>query len=624
MAKRHGVFILEEPTALTVPKESSAGLQVIIGTAPVNLADDPEEVVNTPILANSATEAMEVLGYSKDFKNYTLCQSMYIASNVCPISPMIFINVLDPNKHQANVSASIAVSEMQAIIAQTGVLKKGLVVQIPSSTDVYTKVENANAGDNPATNGWFTHNSDTGVYTPTTDDHVVSGTTYVTVEATQHTADGTENPASNNWYTEADGVYTASTSATCTSGDIFYSIVEGATTPDAGDNPTTEGWYEESGDSYALSADTYVVSGKNYYTKSTISTPITLVEGVDYALSFNSDGYMVVTLISTSEYAGAASLDISAKKIVPSAVTYEDVIGAYDVATGKETGMEVIRQVYPKLNMVPGILLAPGWSHIPNVGIALTAKAASINGVFKAMAYLDIPCDEDGATKYTDIKTVKERCGFTSEFCANWWPKAKVGDYTFYLSALAAARTAYEDATRDDVPSKSPSNITIPITATVLEDGAEVTLDQDRATTVDGFGVCTALNMNGFKLWGNYTGAWPSSGDAKDIWITVRRMFNWQGNNFILTYFDKVDDPMNRKLIENIIDSENIRCGAYVPEHWAGASIEYRAEDNPTTDIIAGRITFRQHIAPYTPAETITNVLSYDLDTLTVALRGGE
>lgn len=107
------------------------------------------------------------------------------------------------------------------------------------------------------------------------------------------------------------------------------------------------------------------------------------------------------------------------------------------------------------------------------------------------------------------------------------------------------------------------------------------------------------------------------------MWLNVRRMFIWQGNTFILTYFDKVDDNMNRALIDNIIDSENIRCAAYAPQHWAGASIEYLASDNPATSILAGEMKFRQHIAPYTPAQTINNVLNYDIDTLTAALTEG-
>lgn len=500
MAKKHGIFIYEEGTAITVPQESSAGLQVVVGTAPVNMTDDPSAVVNTPILANSATEAMTALGYSADFKNYTLCATMYATANLYQVSPVVYINVLDPAKHKkALAEETVSVEDLQATIKKTGILKKGLVVKYGQEVD-----------------------------------------------------------------------------------DIDEEIT------------TTTEW-------------------------------VAATEGTDYTLDFDTDGYLVVTLISGRPIASADAIKVSGNQLDPSAITKNDIIGAVNVSTGKETGMEVIRQVYPKLNLVPGILLAPYWSQIPEVGIALNAKAANINGVFKAVTFVDIPTDsENGARKYQDVKTVKEDCGFTSEFCIPCWPQVQIGEIILPYSVVAAARTAYQDATNEDVPSRSPSNISLAITGTCLEDGTEVTLDQDQATTVGEYGVMTATNINGYKMWGNHTAAYPSSGDAKDIWISVRRMFNWQGNTFILTYFDKVDDPMNYKLIENIVDSENIRCAAYAPEHWAGASIEYLESDNPVTDILAGRMTFRQHIAPYTPAETINNILNYDTGMLQAALLGGE
>ena len=103
-------------------------------------------------------------------------------------------------------------------------------------------------------------------------------------------------------------------------------------------------------------------------------------------------------------------------------------------------------------------------------------------------------------------------------------------------------------------------------------------------------------------------------------------MFNWHANSFILTYFDEVDDPMNAVLIQSVVDSENIRCASYAPDKWAGASIEYRLADNPVTNIAAGKVVFRQKIAPYTPAQEIDNVVSFDLDLLstTLAAAGGE
>ena len=482
---KHGVFIVEEATALTVPISGRSSVQVVIGTAPVNMAEDPAAVVNTPILANSAAEAMAAFGYSTDMGKgkYTLCQTMYATNNIYQVSPVVYINVLDPARHKKSLEeAQYPVSQMQAVIPVEGVLINGLTVK------------------------------------------------------------------------NADG--------------------------------------------------------------STALTPNT-----DYTAAFNSDGHLVLTLIEGGAGASAENLTVSGEQIDPSAVTKTDIVGVYDPLTGKEPGAEVIRQVFPKLGIVPGLLLAPGWSQEPEVGIALAAKAANINGVFKAMALLDL--DTTKAKKYTDTKKVKEDSGFTSPYCYPLWPCDKVGDLILAKSAVVGALVSYVDASNDDVPSNSPSNTLLGVTGQCLADGTEVTLDQDQGSTVNEYGVTTAINMNGWKLWGNYTGAYPASTDAKDIWFPVRRMFNWQGNTFIQTYFSKVDDPMNTVLIESVVDSENIRCAAYAPDKWAGAEIEYRADDNPTTDILAGKMTFRQRIAPYTPAQEIENILSYDTAMLASAITGG-
>lgn len=478
---KHGVFVQEEATALTAPITGSCSIPVVVGTAPVNMVQNPEEVINTPILANSAAEAMAALGYVDDFANYTLCQMMYATNNIYQVSPAVYINVLDPTKHKKALTETTAtVSQMQAKISTKGIIPKGLVVKAASAT---------------------------------------------------------------------------------------------------------------------------------------------LTAGTDYTTEFDTDGSLIVNLIEGGKGASATSITVSGNVLDPSMITKTDIIGAYNASTGKESGLEVVRQVYPKLGVVPGLIVAPGWSQIPEVGIAMSAKAANINGVFKAVALVDL--DTTKATKYTDCKKTKEDSGFTSAFCYPTWPCVKVGDYVFAMSAVVAALIAYTDASNDDVPSLSPSNEMLGVTGTCLADGTEVTLDQDQGSTVNTYGVATAINMNGWKLWGNYTGAFPSSEDAKDIWLAVRRMFNWHGNNFIQTYFEKVDDPMNHVLIESIIDSENIRCAAYAPDKWAGAEMQYLASDNPITDTLAGKITFRQRIAPYTPAQEIDNILSYDTDMLKNALSGG-
>ena len=125
----------------------------------------------------------------------------------------------------------------------------------------------------------------------------------------------------------------------------------------------------------------------------------------DYTTLFNEDGTLSIALIGSA----AATLKVSGKRLGPSMVTPNDIIGGVDVNTGKETGLEVIRQIYPKLAMTPGILLAPRFSANPNVSAALQVKTKDINGVFKAVTVIDIDSTAEGATKYTDVKEQKEK-----------------------------------------------------------------------------------------------------------------------------------------------------------------------------------------------------------------------
>jgi hypothetical protein len=472
MAYKHGVYVQEQATALIAPVLGTAGLQVVVGTAPVNMLADPEAACNTPLLVQSYSEAVAAVGYHSDFAAYTLCESIAVNFQVVSTGPLVFINVLSPSKHSAAIEEQeIAVEEGVALLDVTGVLPATLVVK----------------------------------------------------------------------------------------------------------NGETE-----------LKADE------------------------DYTTAWNDDGTMNIVLLVDAE-----TVTVSGKRLDPGLVTYEDIIGGVDVNTGKETGMEVIRQVYPKLGMTPGILLAPRWSANPNVAAALQAKTKEINGVFKAVAFIDIDSTATGATKYTDVKEQKEQQAVTDPNAYAVWGYGKLGDVVYSGSALAASLTAYTDAVNGDVPNVSPSNKTLSIGGVCLADGTEVMLDQTQANTINGFGVATFLNMNGFRLWGNNTACYPGNTDPKDRWLSVRRFFCWTGNTFILTYFQKVDDPMNPRLIEAIVDSENVRGNSFVARDiCARYEITFVEDENPTTDLLNGKITFHQYLTPYVPAEDIENILEFDADAL--------
>lgn len=341
--------------------------------------------------------------------------------------------------------------------------------------------------------------------------------------------------------------------------------------------------------------------------------------GTDYTVAFNDDGYLVITVLKSP---AGSTVAVSGNVIDASKVTESSIVGSYDAGTGVETGIELIRKVYPTFGLTPSLLLAPGWSHKPTVGLALAEKCTDINGMFKCECVVDI--DASRAAKYTDVEQIKRESGFASPHTICVWPKVKYAGKEMYYSAIYAAMACYTDYNNDNVPNLSPSNRAIRISATVVEDGTEVNLDINQANELNAVGVVTALNLNGFKAWGNNTAAYPDTTDPKDRWIACRRFFSWWGNSFITTYLTKVDDPANYRLIESIVDSENVRGNSLVSQgKCAGIKMVYSKEDNPIANVLDGKIVFKQYLAPYTPAEDILNVLEFDPSMIEAAL-GGE
>lgn len=341
--------------------------------------------------------------------------------------------------------------------------------------------------------------------------------------------------------------------------------------------------------------------------------------GTDYTVAFNDDGYLVITVLKSP---AESTVAVSGNVIDASKVTESSIVGSYDSGTGVETGIELIRKVYPTFGLTPSLLLAPGWSYKPTVGLALAEKCTDINGMFKCECVVDI--DASRAAKYTDVEQIKQESGFSSPHTICVWPKVKYAGKEMYYSAIYAAMACYTDYNNDNVPNLSPSNRAIRISATVVEDGTEVNLDINQANELNAVGVVTALNLNGFKAWGNNTAAYPDTTDPKDRWIACRRFFSWWGNSFITTYLTKVDDPANYRLIESIVDSENVRGNSLVSQgKCAGIKMVYSKEDNPIVNVLDGKIVFKQYLAPYTPAEDILNVLEFDPSMIEAAL-GGE
>lgn len=340
-----------------------------------------------------------------------------------------------------------------------------------------------------------------------------------------------------------------------------------------------------------------------------------LTADTDYTAAYNSDGEVVFTVVATSKVVDD-KVALSYSELDASKVTASDIIGGVDITTGKNTGMELVEEIYPKFALVPGNLIAPYWSTNSVVAAVLKAKTQEINGVFRATAIADISTET--VTNYTDVNATKNQNNLVDPFLFVTWPKVALGDEQYHLSTQAAAVCGAVDSARDDLPYKSPSNENIQADRTVLESGEEIFLGKSQANYLNGIGVVTALNFGGgWKLWGNRTSAYPSNTDPKDSFIPVRRMFNYIMNTLVLSFWSKIDDPTNRRLIDSVVGSANIWLnGLTARGALVGGRVEFLDSENPLTDLIDGIIRFHVYTAPPPPAREIDFIQEYDVNYL--------
>lgn len=338
----------------------------------------------------------------------------------------------------------------------------------------------------------------------------------------------------------------------------------------------------------------------------------------DYTLGFDDEGNAVITRLSSGSMAEGESLTIDYDYLDPSAVTADDIIGGVDGATGAYTGLELINKVFPLFRLVPGQIVAPGWSHDPTVAAVMKAKSSNINGLFKSIAVTDADSTAAGADLYTDVPAWKNENNYTDSLQIVCWPKVKLGDEVFHLSTQAAGIICKTDGENDDIPYVSPSNKSLQANGAVIDSGDEVALGPDQAAYLNGQGVVTAINfIGGWKLWGNRTGAYPANTDVKDAFIPVRRVFNWVGNSIILSYWGKVDDPTNKRLIDTVVDSLNIWLNGLTARGvFLGGRIEFRQDENPTTDLLDGIVRFHVYLATPVPAREMDFILEFDVNYL--------
>jgi len=337
----------------------------------------------------------------------------------------------------------------------------------------------------------------------------------------------------------------------------------------------------------------------------------TLVLGTDYDLYF-ADEVLTIEVLSGGSAYSATTLNVAFDEVTPASVTTNVVAG----------GIEAVDLCMSTIGLIPDLIVAPGYSDNTGVAAVMAAKAEAINGMFRAKALIDLStAATGGADTYDEVIALKNSNNFTDENEIVCWPLVKLSDKVFHLSTQLAGVIAATDA-EYAAPHVSPSNKGLQCDGLVTAAGGEVILSLEQANILNGGGVVTALNfMGGFKAWGNYTACYPTNQDVKDYFISVSRMVDFVGNTLIRTFWGKLDLPMNRRLIDTILDSCNIWLNGLTGSGYIlGGRCEMIDAENPETNLMAGIIKLHVFVTPPSPMQELDFVIEYDPAYVTEAL----
>lgn len=300
------------------------------------------------------------------------------------------------------------------------------------------------------------------------------------------------------------------------------------------------------------------------------------------------------------------------------AVTEADIIGGTDDSCHR-TGLALIEEVFPRFRLTPGLIMAPRWSGDPTVARAIESSCTGISGFFRACGLIEIP---DSVTRYTDApawlndNNLCDASGNTFAMYGHGLYGGHVEPGSIHLAGCIGGR----DSTTESIPYWSPSNYQIEAEG-LVHHGEELHLTPAEAAYLNSQGIVTGLNMiGGLRCWGDQTTACPGVTDPKEASIPIRRMFTWIGNTLILTCWQYVSSPIRKRMLETVQDTVNYFLNGLVGRGYLlGGRCDFEQADNPTQDLLDGKVRWHLYIAPPQAGRELTFILEYDpayLDTL--------
>ncbi len=327
-------------------------------------------------------------------------------------------------------------------------------------------------------------------------------------------------------------------------------------------------------------------------------------------------------------YVTGTKVDLEYKELDPTKLTKADIIGGYDLTSMKRTGLELVNEIYMTFKELPAFIDAPGFTEDSEVATILETKARTISGgMFESIPLINAPANK----RYDEIPKWKDDNNIVDSDQFLFYGHLKLGTNIYYQSIHYAALALLTDNGTSGVPCQTPSNKAYKMDALMWKNGTnweELRLDREtQANFLNYNGVITAINFGGWRCWGSETAANPLVTDPKDKTIIARRMFKHIGNQFVISYFDKVDSLLTGRMARYLLDSMNsVLAGWKTAEYILGGEVFFSPTGNSLITAFDGDFAFdiELGIVPHMKSITFTKQINKSyLESFLNSLIGG-
>lgn len=328
------------------------------------------------------------------------------------------------------------------------------------------------------------------------------------------------------------------------------------------------------------------------------------VKDTDYSVFYSEDA-LVITVLEDGACKDAMTLSVAYDKITPSGVDADDIAA----------GIETMELCMASAGCIPDLICAPGFSDQTAVAAAMATKAASVNGLFRAKALVDVSSSSEDSA-------IEAKAKVADENVIACWLMVKKDDKTYHLSTHLAGVLSRTDAENEGIPYESPSNKELVCDEIVLPSGTPYLKGVSNANVLCENGIVTALSFCGkIVLWGNCTTLYPGETAHEKYFISNARMADYIGNTITTSLWVNVDGPITRRFVDNIVDAAGIWINGLIGAGYVyGASVSAPAAENPPESLAKGIVNIDLAYATPSPAQEIHFNIRYDASYAAAAL----